>query len=169
MRLLDHICRLLERTALVLSVIALLIVTAAMSAQVIWRYLLADPLRWSEAMAVFALVWLVFLGAAELAARDVQVSIPTAMDMLPARAKAGFAILARLATLAFVVIVAWLGLDWLTRATHTFNLVLGISTLWVKVALPLGAVFMCVFTLRHLLRDIRAFLNLRAPTGPDGN
>ncbi|MCB1362888.1 MAG: TRAP transporter small permease [Rhodobacteraceae bacterium] len=159
MRLLTRIAWGLERAALALSVLALLIITAAMAAQVIWRYLLEDPLRWSEAGAVFALVWLVFLGAAELVARDVQVSIPTLVDMLPRRGRAACAILARLATLAFAGLVVWLGLDWLTRATHTFNHVLGLSTLWVKIALPLGASFMVLFTLRHLARDIRAFLD----------
>lgn len=153
-----RILRLCERAALVLSVLALVTITVAMAAQVIWRYLLNDPLRWSEAAAVSALVWLVFLGAAELAARDVQVSIPTFTDMLPARPRAAVGLLARLATLTFFAIVAWLGFDWLTRSTHTFNHVLGISTVWIKAALPLGASLMTVFTAAQLWRDARAFL-----------
>ncbi|WP_424987075.1 TRAP transporter small permease [Microbulbifer sp. S227A] len=165
MAVLARLMRFAERAVLALSILALLVIICAMSAQVIWRYLLNAPLRWSETLAVFGLVWLVFLGAAELMARDQQVSISTVVDLLPPRLRAVLAIGTRLATLIFVGVFLYIGLGWLNRSTHQFNHVLGLSTIWAKMALPLGGGFMVLFTLRHLVADIRRLRDHPATRG----
>lgn len=154
METLDRILGWTEKAVTAISVLALLVITLVMGAQVIWRYVLADPLLWSEFAAVYALVWVVFLGAGMLGQRDDHISIRSFVDLLPPGLQAIFEILSRLAVLIFAAIVVILATDWLLFGRHPMSPSLGLSTVWVKLALPVGMFVLMLFASRDFLKDM---------------
>lgn len=154
----ERLARLIESAAMVLAAVALVIVTAAMIAQVVFRYGLARPLQWSEIVAVYALVWVVFLGAGALAFRDGHVAISSLTDLLPAPLRAVIAVLGRVAMLAFAVVVVWIAVGWIATGRHQMSPALGLSTRWIKLAVPIGAGLMGVAGLLRLWIDLEALI-----------
>lgn len=140
------------------AIAALAVVTASMIAQVVFRYALSAPLQWSEIVSVYALVWVVFFGAGALAFRDGHVSIASLTDLLPPPGRAAMAILGRIATLAFAAMIVWIAWGWIATGRHQMSPSLGISTRWVKLALPIGAGLMGVAGGLRLWIDLRAAL-----------
>ncbi len=163
MNALDRIVGWTEKAVTAVSVLALMVITLVMAAQVIWRYVLADPLLWSEFVAVYALVWVVFLGAGMLGRRDDHISIRSFVDLLPPGAQAVFAALSRLAVLIFAGMVVVLATNWLLFGRHPISPSLGFSTIWVKLALPVGMVVLMLFAGRDFLKDILQMLRGSAP------
>ncbi len=53
----------LARVALVLSCAALLLMLACICVQVVSRYLMSEPLAWTEELARYSMIWSGFLGA----------------------------------------------------------------------------------------------------------
>jgi TRAP-type C4-dicarboxylate transport system permease small subunit len=161
----------LETAALVAAVAALVVIVAAMIAQVVFRYALNAPLQWSETISVYALVWVVFLGAAALSFGDGHVSIPSLTDRLPPAGRAVSAILVHLAMIGFAAVVVWLSWGWMLRGSHQMSASLGISTRWVKAALPLGVGLMGVAAAIRLAGDVAALWRrdmARFPRAHDG-
>lgn len=151
-----RLIHLVERAALAVAAAALLVVTAAMVAQVVFRYGLRAPLQWSETLSVYALVWLVFIGAGALAFRDGHVSIASVTDLLPTPLRALVQVLGRAATLALVGVVLWISWFWLTRGAHQMSPALGLSTRWVKLALPIGFGLLGLAAALRLAEDLAA-------------
>ncbi len=151
--------RFLEFAAYAVAIAALLVITCAMIAQVIFRYALALPLQWSETVSVYALVWVVFIGSGALAFQpDGHVSIPSLTDRLPAPVRALVTVLGRIAIVLFAVVIVWISLQWLTRGSHQMSAALGVSTLWVKVALPVGIALLGIAAVFRLAEDLPALL-----------
>lgn len=62
-RHLTHFSAWLAQAALVLSCAALLLMLSCICVQVVSRYLMSEPLAWTEELARYAMVWSGFLGA----------------------------------------------------------------------------------------------------------
>ena len=65
-------------------VISLVMVTVTL-AQVIFRYVIAAPLPWSEELARYCFVWIVFLGGAIGLSRGIHLGVDLFVNMLPPR------------------------------------------------------------------------------------
>lgn len=150
------LARALETVALWVAVLGMGVITCAMVAQVMFRYLLNMPLQWSEAISVYALVWVVFPGAAAISFRDEHISIPSLTDLMGYRGRVMSTIIGRLAVIAFAVVVCMLSWSWLTQGTHTMAASLGISTRWIKLALPFGLGLVGLAALLQLADDLVA-------------
>lgn len=153
------------------AVLALLAICVAMVAQVFFRYVLVAPLQWSETVSVYALVWVVFLGAGAIAFSDSHVSIQSVTDRLPPRGRAVATIFVRLCGIAFALLVCVLAYDWLTSGFHVMAASLGISTMWIKLALPIGAALIGIASLSGLWGDVMAIRRgdySRFPKAHDG-
>ena len=159
---LGRLARIVEAASLWVAVAGLLVITCAMVAQVAFRYALNAPLQWSETISTYALVWVVFPGAAAIALRGAHVSIPSLTDLLPLRGRIAATLLSRLATIAFAGIVCWLCWGWLTRGSHVMAASLGVSTLWIKLALPIGIGLMGLAALILLAGDLAAIRRRQA-------
>lgn len=156
---LARIARAFETAAYAVAVLALLIITCAMVAQVFFRYALAMPLQWSETISVYALVWVVFIGSGALAFHPGgHVSIPSVTDRLPVQVRALATVLGRFAIIVFVVLVISISQNWLMRGSHQVSAALGFSTLWVKLALPLGMGFLGIAALVRLMDELPALI-----------
>ena len=130
-------------------------IIAILSAQIFWRYALNSSIVWSEEVATWCLVWLVFIGSAAIMYRWEHVHIPMLIRKLPLRMRPGVIIFAKLATGVAVALVFWYGLQVVLGPVHIRSQASDISTRWIKLSVPIGAGLMMLFALRCALEDIR--------------
>lgn len=153
--------------------IAAAVITAAifvvMLAQIWFRYVQGGSIMWSEEICTMGLVWVVFLGSVSLVRDQAHVRVPLVVDSMPLRLRQPLQALALVVTMAFLVFLAWLGFDAFSQDFHRTSPMLGISTRWIKLAIPFGAVLMAVLTLVAIaerLRPARSDTGAARPSSP---
>lgn len=150
-RLLDVLDAFARWVAMALATVIILI----LSAQIFFRYFLNSSIVWSEEVATWCLVWVVFMGSAAIMRRWDHVQIPMLIRKLPLALRPGVIVFAKLATCLAAALIAWYGLQWVLGPVHISSQTSGISTRWIKLAVPIGAGLMALFAARAALEDIR--------------
>ncbi len=122
--------------------------------QVVFRYVLQQPLFWSEELPRYLLIWMAFLAAALAERYDGHINITLAVNLLPQSAQRVVRILRRLVTLAFLGALVYSG-GLVTKITvHHRSTALQIPMAAVYVALPVGAALMMLYLVLHIVRDV---------------
>lgn len=88
--------------------------------QIIARFIPGDATVWSEEMARFLFVWIVFLGAATLTAEDEHIRIGAIYDRVGPRAGRILRIVTNSILLPFVLIMSWGAYLNMIRQWNTF-------------------------------------------------
>lgn len=139
--------------ALGMMLLAALVVTTVL--QVLTRYVLQRPLDWTEETARYVFVWLAMIGAG-VAARDrVHFFVDLFLERLPSSVRRGTASAVGLVSSAFLLVVAWAGLELAISNQAQESPVLTIPMSVPYFAIPLGLGLMALFTLAHAIRDLR--------------
>jgi C4-dicarboxylate transporter DctQ subunit len=144
--------RLLGRLEAVLLAAMVAAITAVTFAQVVTRYVTADPIIWSEEVARYLFVWITLIGAAAA----VRLHAHFGLDILrryapPLRTPLG--------ALTMLVVAGFLGLLLYTGIAETRQAALQISPAlqvrmhWAYLALPIGAGLALWHVLAHWVRD----------------
>ena len=121
--------------------------------QVFYRYVLNDSLFWSEEVVRYSLVWGVMLGAALVAYDRAHISVEVIGGFLPPAGKRVLAFAANSCTLAFLLVLAWAGIDFTDRTWFQRSASLGVPMRWVYLAIPVGALLETWFMLAAWLQE----------------
>lgn len=124
-------------------------------AQIGFRYLLNSSILWSEEVATWCMVWVVFIGSASLMKAWEHVHIPLLIRVTPLRIRPIFIIAAKLATLVTACVFTWRGIEMVSGTFHIRSQVSGISSRWIKLAVPVGIGAMALFAFHCIVEDIR--------------
>ena len=138
-------------------VVLVCLLTAITFAQVAARYVLGDPLIWSEEAARYLFVWVSMIGAA-LAIRE---GGHFGLDLLIRRAPALKPVLGPVVTVvtsAFLVILLKTGIDETNLAAMQFAMTFPMRMQWAYLALPIGAGLMLFHIAVHVIRSPRMHL-----------
>lgn len=131
----------------------MVVMTIIIALQIVYRYLLDDPLFWSEEAARFIFVWIVFLGASTAVRDRAHVGIAFLVDKLPPRPRVALALAFHLFVLFFLGAIFHYG----ARATRNVwdqdALTIDISFGIVYLAIPVSAALMIVRTLQVMRED----------------
>ncbi len=119
--------------------------------QVIMRYVVRQPLAWSEPVVQMAVIWMVYLGAAATFRMGALVAIDLLLNMLRGRWQRGLQWCITAATLVLLFHMGWYGWEMAERAQFNVNPTLGISMSWGFAAIPVGAVFAIIAVIAHAL------------------
>jgi TRAP-type C4-dicarboxylate transport system permease small subunit len=129
--------------------IALMVALAAeVVAGVVFRYS-GHSLVWYDEVATILLAWVTFYGAALAVLKHAHMGVPEVVRMLPPGPRVAVAVVAQLCTLAFFVLLAWVG--------YTILEILGsdqlvslpeVSVAYANSVIPISAV---LFVLGQLL------------------
>jgi TRAP-type C4-dicarboxylate transport system permease small subunit len=119
--------------------------------QVVMRYVVRQPVAWSEPVVQMAVIWMVYLGAAV----TFRTGALVAVDVLPRRLRGpwqrGLAWVITAAALLLLAHMVRYGWEMAERAQFNVNPTLGISMSWGFAAIPVGAVFAAIAVLAHAL------------------
>ena len=144
---------LLAKGEAVVLMAILVLMTVVVFLQVIYRYVLTQPLHWSEELARYLFVWLSVLGAAHGLQKRGHFGFDALFRMLPKRAKRTISILIH--ALMGVVILVML-VQGITLVETTFpqeSPAMGISMGWAYASLPVGGALMAIHLVVILLKD----------------
>jgi TRAP-type C4-dicarboxylate transport system permease small subunit len=145
---LDYWIARLETTAIVLLVTLL---TAVTFAQVITRYLLNDPLIWSEEVARYLFVWVSMIGAALAIRQGGHFGLDLLIRPMP-KLKPILGPLVTLIVVAFLVILLKTGIDETRLASRQLAMTFNMRMQWAYLALPVGAGLMLFHIAVHVIR-----------------
>src|SRR3954462_697751 len=98
LRLLEYLCAGL-----------LLVIVGVVFSNVVGRYFLHAPIRWSDEVAQFLFLWLSYLGALAALMGGRHYSFPNVIDMLPAGLRLAAKTVSDLIVLAMLAILVWGG------------------------------------------------------------
>ena len=133
----------LTKASIIVISVVMICVTLA---QVIFRYVIAAPLPWSEEMARYCFVWIVFLGGALGLARGIHLGVDLFVNMLPRGAQRWLDILTSLLIGAFAAIVINASFPVLNMNMFQRSPALGVQMSWIYIAIPISMgliVFIC--------------------------
>ncbi len=102
------IVRALDGFGYLLLVVATLVMVTSILLQVFFRYAMNSPLYWSEEIARYAFVWLVFIGAAIASKRGAHIGVDYLVMHLPELPKNILAIIVNILVLFFISCVIYM-------------------------------------------------------------
>lgn len=127
-------------------------------ANVVARYYLSASLAWSEELARFMLIWLVFLGAVLAYVHNEHLGLDILVNNIPRRLAQLVTVLADILVLLALYLLAKGGYmmtvdswDWEAPATY-------IPFGYVYIVIPIAGVIMCLQTLLKMAGSIRAVI-----------
>jgi TRAP-type C4-dicarboxylate transport system permease small subunit len=160
---LDHWVALAEAAVIVLLVTLL---TAVAFAQVTTRYVLSDPLIWSEELARYLFVWVSMIGAALAIREGGHFGLDLLIRPMP-KLKPILGPLVTLVMVVFLVVLLKTGIDETRLASMQFAMTFGMRMQWAYLALPVGAGLMLFHIFIHVIRaPCVHILDVREPHAP---
>jgi TRAP-type C4-dicarboxylate transport system permease small subunit len=146
----DDLLAKVEAGALIVLVIAM---TVIVFLQVIYRYLLAQSLSWSEESARYLFAWISLLGAALTVQKRGHFGLELFFKMLPTKARrfVGFAIYLLMGGVILVLLVQ--GIALFQKVATQLSPAMQISMGWAYACLPVGAALMAIHLLAIFVKD----------------
>lgn len=125
----------LAKASIILISVVMICVTLA---QVIFRYVIAAPLPWSEELARYCFVWIVFLGGAVGLSRGIHLGVDLFVNMLPKPVQRAVDFLTCALIAAFAVIVIYASTPVLNMNMFQRSPALGVQMTWIYIAIPVS-------------------------------
>jgi len=111
------------------------------------RYVLVDPIGWSEELMRFSLAWLTYLAVGPCLLRGEHMAMET-LDMIRAEAVKRMLLRFNLTVTAlFAGAILWFAVPLLRRNWNQFTPVMEIRTFWPYLSVALGCALLLVFSL----------------------
>jgi TRAP-type C4-dicarboxylate transport system permease small subunit len=155
-----------HRTLTVLSIFVFVLLIVDVVLGVSSRYLFGGQIRWTEELATFLLVWLVFCGAAIAYHDHAHLGIELLIQSLDPGARKIALAATHLIVLAFALGVMVYGGGMLTLErldSGQMMSTLGIAKAWLYCSVPINGLFIVLFNIKILCDT------LAAPTTAEGN
>jgi TRAP-type C4-dicarboxylate transport system permease small subunit len=147
---LDRLCDRLNRATEIVIAILLCATVLVTLLQVTFRYGLGSSLSWSEELARYLFIWVIFLGVASAARRGEHMAVTALASVLPAALLRPLAAVIIAASLAFFAVVLYTTVLLTENAIPQLSTALEVSVAFVYVAAPIGA----TLTMLHLVNGL---------------
>lgn len=138
--------------AIIVISVVMVIVTLA---QVVFRYVIAAPLPWSEELARYCFVWIVFLGGAIGLARGFHLGVDLLVNMLPEPIRRGLDILTSALIACFALAVIYASYPVINMNMMQRSPALGVQMSWIYIAIPISMALMAVIAIERIIFDLR--------------
>ncbi len=122
-------------------------------AGVVARFMLHQPLIWSDELSSILFLWLAMLGAVVAFQRGEHMRMTALVSKAAPTRRALLELLAVAAPLAFLLLVGWPAYEYAIEEAAITTPALGLSNIWRAAALPVGIALMAVFALLRLWRE----------------
>lgn len=135
----------------------LIVFVAAMTVvvflQVFYRYVLAQPLHWSEELARYLFVWLSIFGATLAVQKRGHFGFDILFRAFPQRIRWYVRLLIHLLMEAVILVILVQGITLVQKTVPQESPAMGISMGWAYACLPVGAALMALHLFVLLLKD----------------
>lgn len=144
-----------EKTIDVMAVLLLTGIFVLGLAQVIWRWLIKDPIVWSEELIQLIYVWICYLGWAIAERKDAHIRITAVHNMLPKTAQKYLQIFCHLLCILFSVLMIWYGIKLVGTGMKRTAVSLPINYGIVYGMGPLMNIVLIVYEIEMIVECIR--------------
>ncbi len=139
-----------------LSIVAISIVMIVVTlAQVVFRYVIAAPLPWSEELARYCFVWIVFLGGAVGLSRGIHLGVDLFVNLLPERFRIGIEILSHVLIACFAAAVVLASYPVINMNMLQRSPALGVQMSWIYIAIPISMGLIFLICLERTIAILR--------------
>ena len=121
-------------------------------AQVVFRYVLNSSLSWSEELARYIFVWIIFLGTSVAARRKRHIAMQAIACLFPTSMQPWLAAVNLIICIVFFVLFTYFTALLVQNANYELSSALQIPISWVYAAAPIGAVLTIVHLVNALVR-----------------
>jgi TRAP-type transport system small permease protein len=142
----------LVRAEQVLSAGLLVTVLGLIAAQVVARYVFDRPITWSEELARFAFIWLVFTAAVFVMAESRHIAVDVVGTVVGRRGRVVLEIIASLVVVLSVALLLWQGAPFAWGMSRQ-SPALGIAMRWWYLAAVVGLVLLALHAVAGAVRD----------------
>lgn len=137
--------RLFERTLECALVCLFIVIIVCVSLQVFFRYLLNDPLIWSEEVARLSFLWMVFLGLG-IAERDhSHIAVDFFVDRMPQCVQKPLRLAVEVFGIAVLLTVGFFAIEFISHQKAMRSVALDISQMYFTAAIPAGCLIYSVY------------------------
>lgn len=120
------------------------------------RYLFSSSLIFTEELARYLMVWIVFLGSA-IAVRDgAHIRISMLLNRMPSNVQKWVTIVAEVLTLVFLSVVVVEGVRILPKQLTQIPVTFDVPLFYFYLAIPVGSLLMMIFILPRLWQGLRS-------------
>ena len=137
--------------------------TALIIVQVFYRYVLNNPLAWTEEAAIFAMIWMTFLVTPIAYRSGGNVAIDIIRDLFKGRWQALIQIVLNLLVILLLVVLLRHSILYVGRGMGSVVASLGIRSGWLYIIMPIGVAGMLLVGIEIVLRSLRAFIDPGQP------
>ncbi len=140
----------LEAVVLIMLVVAM---TVVVFLQIFYRYVLAQPLYWSEELARYLFVWLSILGAALGLQKSGHFGLDLLFLRLPEKVRRYAKILISILMGTVIAVILLQGVALVQKTALQDSPAMEIPMSWAYACLPVGAALMAVHLLTIFIKD----------------
>jgi TRAP-type C4-dicarboxylate transport system permease small subunit len=144
-KLLSGIQRGIDRLVRRIVILFMLVMTVAVSLQIVFRYVFNAPLGWTEEVARFSFVWVSFFGASALMRVREHINVNVFVERFPSRLRAVCIFLADLLALICIYFFVVGGISLTTNEWRQLAPATEIPMGWVYLAIPISAMLMAIW------------------------
>ncbi len=138
------------------SVIAVSIVMVCVTlAQVVFRYVLAAPLPWSEELARYCFVWIVFLGGAIGLERGIHLGVDLFVNLLPPKLRTGLDISSSVMIGCFAAAVIYASFPVIEMNMLQRSPAMGVQMSWIYIAIPTSMALIFLISVERIANILR--------------
>jgi len=119
---------------------------------VIFRFVLHKPLVWSDELASLLFIWMAMIGSVVAFRRGEHMRMTALVSSLNTQKRALLEAVALIASLAFLIMIAWPSLEFAIDEADITTPALELANSWRAAALPTGIFLMSCFAVLRLLR-----------------
>ena len=134
------------------SVLCMVLILLLVIAQVAMRYLFNSPLTWSEELAVFVMIWLTFIGSLICMRDKEHIEVTILVDHLPRTLQRIVVAFSRLASVFFLLVVAYYGSDLVMENMTVTSPANKISMGLVYTIIPLSSIGMAFYLVKAIAK-----------------
>ncbi len=146
--------RVFDRSVNWFLAVLMLAMVLIIAAQVWFRFVMNDPLAWSEEAGRYLFVWISFVGAAAGVRYQVHLGIDLPPLLLSEKACRVVVVLVNLIIQLFLVIIAYWGFKILGIIKFQVSPSMQISMFYPYLAVPVGSILMLINSLRITVATI---------------
>ena len=143
---------------IVISIIFFMLVVTVF-ANVIFRYFFESTIDWSEELARFLLIWLIFIGAMNALFENEHMVMDYFIQLFQEKITGALKLIADLFSLAATIALTLGGLELAIKNLNWYSPVLNIPYGYVNMIVPICSSLMAVIILRKIVNDIKFILN----------
>lgn len=136
------------------AALLMLVMTTAVSMQVVWRYVLSLPLAWTEEAARLAMIWMVFMVVGWAIGNRTHIAADFLVQRLPARAQRWLRVVTILAIGGFSVFLLVMGTRLVILQSVAASTPLGLPRSVFSLQVPVSAFFVLIHSLDLLCQDL---------------